>query len=106
VTRLATLEKTIQLYDKGIVPQDRMSVEAALANYSTGGLPFVSVLEAVSTLYDDRAGLVALLADHARLLSEQEAASLDADLGSAAATAPSGVSATREPGMAAGMNGR
>ena len=32
-----------------------MSVEAAIANYQTGKVPFVAVLEALTTLYSDRA---------------------------------------------------
>jgi cobalt-zinc-cadmium efflux system outer membrane protein len=63
--RLAALETAriqARLYAEGIVPQDQMSVEAALANYQAGKVPFVTVLEAVATLYADRAAQLRVLA--------------------------------------------
>jgi outer membrane protein, heavy metal efflux system len=63
--RLAALEaaRTLaRLYGDGIVPQDQMSVEAAVANYQAGKVPFVTVLEAVATLYADRAAQLRVLA--------------------------------------------
>jgi outer membrane protein, heavy metal efflux system len=79
--RLAQLEaaqKTAALYGEGIVPQDRMSVEAAVASYETGRVPFVTVLEALTTLYGDRVTLVRLLASQSRLRASLEEASLEA----------------------------
>ena len=55
-TRLRSTERILDLYAKGIVPQDRMAIEAALANYQSGRVPFVAVLESLQTLYADRAG--------------------------------------------------
>jgi outer membrane protein TolC len=73
--RLAQLEaarRIAVLYGDGIVPQDRMSVEAAIASYRAGRIPFVTVLEAVATLYADRATHVRVLA-----ASQQARAALD-----------------------------
>ena len=58
-----------------------MTVEAAIANYQTGKVPFVAVLEALTTLYGDRCDPRALLADHAQTLASLEEASLEATSG-------------------------
>ena len=71
-------EKLVALYGKGIVPQDLLSVDAAVANYQTGKVPFIAVLEALTTLYNDRATHLGLLADHARIRASLEEASLEA----------------------------
>lgn len=94
--RLAQIEaarKIAALYGEGIVPQDRMSVEAAVASYETGRVPFVTVLEALTTLYGDRVTLVRLLAGQSRLRASLEEASLEATSDLPALTAPAGVSA-------------
>ena len=96
-TRARTAEKIVDLYDQGIVPQDRMTVEAAIANYQSGRVPFVSVLEAMTSLYADRWTRESLLTDHARLLASIKEASLDASpemttVGAMTAAQPSGVS--------------
>jgi len=75
--QLKTTERVATLYGEGIVPQDRMSVEAALANYQTGKVPFIAVLEALTTLYNDRATHLRLLANHEQTLAGLEEASLD-----------------------------
>jgi outer membrane protein TolC len=78
--RLAQLEaarQTAVLYAGGIVPQDEMSVEAARASYQTGRVPFVTVLEALSTLYTDRSTLLRLLESQARIRTSLDEASLE-----------------------------
>jgi outer membrane protein TolC len=80
-TRAITAEKIINLYDQGIVPQDRMTVEAAIANYQSGRVPFVSVLEAMTSLYADRWTRESLNADHARLLASITEAGLPGAMG-------------------------
>ena len=77
LTQLKTTERVATLYGEGIVPQDRMSVEAALANYQTGKIPFIAVLESLTTLYNDRATHLRLLANHEQTLASLEEASLD-----------------------------
>lgn len=77
LTQLKTTERVATLYGEGIVPQDSMSLEAALANYQTGKVPFITVLEALTTLYNDRATHLRLLASHEQTLASLEEASLD-----------------------------
>lgn len=79
--QLKTTERVATLYGDGIVPQDRMSVEAALANYQTGKVPFIAVLEALTTLYNDRTTHLRLLANHEQTLASLEEASLDTTSG-------------------------
>ena len=105
-TRLKSTEKIADLYLKGIVPQDRMSVEAAIANYQSARVPFIAVLEALQTLYADRATLLRLGADHARLLASLDEASLEAnaDMSGAGGAAP--VTLGASGAVAGGMGGR
>jgi cobalt-zinc-cadmium efflux system outer membrane protein len=103
-TRARTAEKIIDLYDQGIVPQDRMTVEAAIANYQSGRVPFVSVLEAMTSLYADRWTRESLVTDHARLRASIKEASLEASpemttVGAMTAAQPSGAAG-------GGMGGR
>ena len=102
-TRARTAEKIIDLYDQGIVPQDRMTVEAAVANYQSGKVPFVSVLEAMTALYADRWTRVGLVADHARLRASLDEASLEASTDMP--TSPGAIAAIPGGGPAAGMGG-
>ncbi len=77
LAQLAAMRKIAALYGQGIVPQGRMSVDAAVANYQTGKVPFIAVLEALTTLYNDRATHLALLANHERTRASLEEASLE-----------------------------
>jgi outer membrane protein, heavy metal efflux system len=103
-TRARTAEKIVDLYDQGIVPQDRMTVEAAVSNYQSGKVPFVSVLEAMTALYADRWTRVGLVADHARLQASLDEASLEATPDMTTATSP--MAAVSGSGQAGGMNGK
>jgi hypothetical protein len=51
----------------------KIAPEAALANYQTGKVPFIAVLEALTTLYNDRATHLRLLANHEQTLASLEA---------------------------------
>jgi outer membrane protein TolC len=84
VTQIKTTERISRLYSQGIVPQDRMSVDAAIANYQTGKVPFIAVLEALTTLYNDRGTLLTLLANHEKIRASLEEASLEETSGMAA----------------------
>ena len=75
--QLTATERIAELYNRGIIPQDRMSVDAAVANYQTGKVPFIAVLEALTTLYSDRATHLGLLANHERIRASLEEASLE-----------------------------
>ncbi len=77
LTQLRTAEALARIYTDGIIPQGQMSVEAAIANYEAGKVPFISVLEALSTLYGDRATLLRFLASHERIRASLDEASLD-----------------------------
>lgn len=54
-----------------------MAVESAMTSYESGRIPFVSVLEAMSTLYADRWTRETQAAAHEALLASLEEASLD-----------------------------
>jgi cobalt-zinc-cadmium efflux system outer membrane protein len=107
-TRAKTAEKLVALYDGGIVPQDQMTVEAAIANIQTGKVPFVSVLEAMTALYADRWARTGLVADHARLRASLREASLDAtpDMPAGAAAVVAGPSTGQAGSMSGGMSGK
>jgi outer membrane protein TolC len=77
LSQLKATERIATLYAEGIIPQGGMSVEAALANYQTGKVPFITVLEALTTLYADRSTHLRLLARHEQTLASLEEASLD-----------------------------
>jgi outer membrane protein, heavy metal efflux system len=78
LAQLKTAEAIARLYADGIIPQARMSVEAAIANYQAGKVPFISVLEALSTLYGDRSTHLRTLAAHERIRASLAEASLEA----------------------------
>jgi outer membrane protein TolC len=87
LAQLAATERIAALYAQGIIPQGRMAVDASVANYQSGRVPFVAVLEALTTLYDDRASHLALLANHERIRASLEEASLEETSSLAAAGA-------------------
>jgi cobalt-zinc-cadmium efflux system outer membrane protein len=98
--RIKAAERTITLYDQGIVLQDRMTLEAAVANYQSGTVPFASVLEAMTTLAGDRWTRATLVADHESLVANLEEMSLDAVPSSGAS-----IGAGRAPGGRASGSG-
>jgi outer membrane protein TolC len=55
--------RVARLYRDAILPTDQLSLESAIATYRTARVPFVTVLEAINTLYADRALYIARLAD-------------------------------------------
>jgi cobalt-zinc-cadmium efflux system outer membrane protein len=87
LARLRSAAKIAGLYGNGIIPQDQMSVEAAIANYQVGKVPFITVFEALTTLYGDRTTYFRLLAGHEKVRASLEEASLEvpSDLGALAA---------------------
>jgi outer membrane protein TolC len=105
-TRAKAIEKLVALYDGGIVPQNQMTVEATLTNYQAGKVPFVSVLEAMTALYEDRWARAGLVADHAKLRASLREASLDdgGGMAGAPASAPGTARAGASSGMSSGMN--
>jgi hypothetical protein len=74
-------ERIAALYEEGIIPPGRLSVAAALASYSAGSVPFVTVLEAQSRLYLDRAAMVRNIVEHEAIRARLEAAGVSDDAG-------------------------
>lgn len=77
LARLQAVERMTALYGEGIVPQGRLSVEAALASYQAGRTPFIAVLESLGTLYGDRGAYIRLLTARAQLMASLDEASLE-----------------------------
>jgi outer membrane protein TolC len=78
LAQIRAAERIAALYEKGVVPQGQMSVQAAVASYQAGRVPFISVLEALATLYGDRTTELRSLAELAGARASLEEASLDA----------------------------
>ena len=79
--RLAQLEAANDvavLYRDRIIALDELSLESALASYRSGKVPFVTVFEAVNTLYADRATYLERLATAAKWRVAIDEASLEA----------------------------
>ena len=106
LSQLRATRKVAEIYGGGVIPQDRMSVDAAIANYQTGKVPFIAVLEALTTLYNDRATHLGLLANHERIHASLQEASLEETSGMspAGAAAMPGVGGS-SLGMSSGASG-
>jgi outer membrane protein TolC len=66
IAQLETANDVAQLYRDKIVPLDQLSFESALVSYRSAKVPFVTVLDAVTTLYADRASYLSRLAEAAK----------------------------------------
>lgn len=94
---LTAVLRVARLYDEGVLPVDQLSLESAIASYRTGKLPFVTVLEALNTLYADRALYLTRLAEAEKWRVSIDEADLQASAGMAAAAsaaAPAGMGST------------
>ncbi|MCM3878007.1 MAG: TolC family protein [Thermoanaerobaculia bacterium] len=91
--RIRQLTDESRLDSEALLVQDRLTVDAALASYRTGSVPFVTVLEALSTKFTDRRAAVARLADLLRADADLREFSLDGGPSS---------SATKSPALSAG----
>jgi outer membrane protein TolC len=76
--QLRAAERMATIYADGLIPQARLAYEASIASYEAGKVPFLTVLEALSTLYRDRIDHLRLLAAHERTLASIAEASLEA----------------------------
>lgn len=83
---LAAVVKVAQLYGEGILPVDQLSLESAIASYRSGKIPFVTVLEALNTLYADRAIYRTRLAEAEKLRVAIDEADLQASAGMSGAS--------------------
>jgi outer membrane protein TolC len=97
--RIRQLGDESRLDVEALLVQDRLAVDAALASYRTGSVPFVTVLEALSTYFTDRRGAVARLADLLRADADLREFSLDASATSAAMPKSPASSAGSAPRM-------
>ena len=75
--RLDQLAEEARLDADGILVQDQLSVESALASYRTGSVPFVTVLEALGTYFGDRRAALSRLANVIRAQADLEEFSLE-----------------------------
>lgn len=67
--RLAQLGAALRvatLYRDQILPLDELSLESALTSYQAGGVPFITVLDALNAVYDDRTLYAGRLAEAAK----------------------------------------
>ena len=91
--RLALLDQLAEearLDRESLLVQDRLAVEAALASYGTGTVPFVTVLEAIGTEFSDRRASLARLAGFRTARADL----LELSLEGAAAMSPSAAPST------------
>ena len=86
LARLESLSRAAALYEQGILPQGRLALDSALAQYQAGRVPLVSVLDAMTTLLADRAAHLEHIAAHESLKARLLAWSLEADDGAMAGT--------------------
>ncbi len=73
---LAQLERTdslVELYETGIIPQARQSLESALASYGVGKLDFETTLNSAAKLYDYERNYYGMLAEHQMSVARLEA---------------------------------
>jgi len=87
IASLTATQRVIKLYQDGVLPLDQLSLDAALASYRTGNVPFVTVLEALNALYADKALYLNRLADAEKWRVSIDEADLQPTAGMAA---PSG----------------
>ena len=97
---LAAALKIARVYDEGVLPIDRLSLESAIASYRTGKVPFVTVLEALNTLYSDRSVYLARVAEAEKWRVAIDEAGLQAGTGMAAAAPAAAPSAAGSAGIA------
>jgi outer membrane protein TolC len=76
--QLRAAERMAIVYADGLLPQARLSYQASIASYQAGKVPFLTVLEALSTLYRDRIDHLRVLAAHERIQASIAEASLEA----------------------------
>jgi cobalt-zinc-cadmium efflux system outer membrane protein len=103
--QLRAAERMATVYADGLLPQAQLSYEASIASYQAGKVPFLTVLEALSTLYRDRIDLLRVLAAHERIKASIAEASLDATSDIPSGGAPGMGSLAGAFGGAGGMAG-
>jgi cobalt-zinc-cadmium efflux system outer membrane protein len=69
---LTTNARLLRLYDEGIIPQTRMSLESSLSAYQVGKIDFLSVLNNASTLLNYETEYHRRLADYEKAIAQIE----------------------------------
>lgn len=98
--RIAQLDAALRiaaLYRDKILPLDDVSLESALASYQAGKIPFIAVLDALNTVYRDRATYAGRLAESAKWRVAIGEASLEGRGPKAEGRNASGTAATSGP---------
>jgi len=80
IAQLASANDVAALYRDKVVPLDQLSLESALASYGASKVPFLTVLDAVNTLYADRATYLAKLAEAAKWRVAIDEAALESSM--------------------------
>ncbi len=89
VENLRAAIKVARVYRDGVLPVDQLSLESAVASYRTGKVPFVTVLDALNTLYGDRAIYLTRLSGANKWRFAIDEAALEPSGGMAAGGSPS-----------------
>lgn len=92
--RLRQITRQAVLDAEGVLVQDRLSVDAALASYRTGTVPFVTVLEALGTSFSDRRAAIGRLAGLLRARADLDELSLERSSAAMPATTQAAPSAS------------
>lgn len=67
IAQLESANDVAALYREHVIPLGELSFESALASYQAGKVPFITVFDAVNSLYSDRATWLGRLAEAAKL---------------------------------------
>ncbi len=72
LARARRAKESVSLYDTGILPQARLTVESTLSGYRVGKLDFLSLLEAQMNLYSSEVARARALTDYSQAVAEIE----------------------------------
>ena len=97
--RIDSLAAESKLDAEGVLVQDRLSVDAALASYRTGSVPFVTVLEAIGTYFSDHRAAVSRLASLIRAQADLYEFAVDGGARPAKTSTAAIATASAGPGM-------
>lgn len=70
LARAKRAKQSLELYDTGILPQARLTVDSSLAGYRVGRLDFLSLLEAQMNLYNSEVARARTLTDYLQAVAE------------------------------------
>lgn len=98
LAQLAAANRIASLYHDKVVPLDELTLESALASYTAGKVPFIAVLDALNSLYSDRASYLARLGEAAKWRVAVDEASLE-PAAMASAPKPAEAGAPSAPAM-------